>query len=310
MDLVKLQRMVAIYEAGSFRQAARDLGISQPALTWSMHQLEETLNGRLFERGPRGIRPTPLCDRLVRRARLIFREQERILDEVADSAHNQTINLGVHSILLTDAFARCLAEFSELYPTTTLRVMEGYSSQLLHQLQQGEVDFACCALPAEEDHGGALLTEPVGTLNYSVVATSGHPVFDAITRDEPIPAYRWVDFDNAIVGAFPGSKDIVSIMASAGRDVALKSVRTASMEVIRLLVLSGDFIGLIADERVAAELADGTLRRLPGTAVTAAQFGFVSMAENFETTACTALRRILAASAFGPMRDIDATTRQ
>lgn len=307
MDLVKLQRMVAIYEAGSFRQAARDLGISQPALTWSMHQLEETLNGRLFERGPRGIRPTPLCDRLVRRARLIFREQERILDEVADSAHNQTINLGVHSILLTDAFARCLAEFSERYPTTTLRVLEGYSSQLLTRLQQGEVDFACCALPADDDHGGTLVTEPVGTLNYSVVAAAGHPVFDAIAAGGPIPSYRWVEFDTAIVGAFPGSNDIISIMASAGRDVARRSVRTASMEVIRLLVLSGDFIGLIADERVAGELADGTLRRLPGTEVTAAPFGFVSMAENFETSACAALRAILARSAFEPLRNRDAT---
>ncbi|AOR79561.1 LysR family transcriptional regulator [Novosphingobium resinovorum] len=302
MDLVKLQRMVAIYEAGSFRQAARDLGISQPALTWSMHQLEETLNGRLFERGPRGIRPTPLCDRLVRRARLIFREQERILDEVADSTHNQTINMGVHSIFLTDAFARCIAEFSEQYPSTTLRVFEGFSSQLLGRLQQGEVDFACCAIPADDEHGGTLLTEPLGTLNYSVVAAATHPVFDDIAKRRPISQYRWVEFDTAIVGAFPGQSDIVSVMATAGRDVARKSVRTASMDVIRLLVLSGDFIGLIADERVAEELENGTLRRVPGTEVTASQFGFVSMAENFETSACKALREILEKSAFEPMR--------
>lgn len=305
MDLVKLQRMVAIYEAGSFRQAARDLGISQPALTWSMHQLEETLNGRLFERGPRGIRATPLCDRLVRRARLIFREQERILDEVADSARNQTINLGVHSIFLTDTFAQCVARFSEQWPSTTLRVFAGYSSELIGRLQQGEVDFACCAVPDEDEHGGALLTEPLGTLNYSVVAASGHPVFEDIAAGRPIGEYRWAEFDTAIVGAFPGDNDIVSVMATAGRDIARKSVRTASMDVIRLLVTSGDFIGLIADEMVSRELAEGTVKRLPGTGVTASRFGFVSMAENFETSACQALREILAASAFAPMQRAD-----
>lgn len=301
MDLVKLQRMVAIYEAGSFRRAARNLGISQPALTWSMHQLEETLNGRLFERGPRGIKATPLCDRLVRRARLIFREQERILDEVANSTHAQTINLGVHSILLTDVFARCIAEFSERYPNTTLRVYEGYSSQLLDRLQQGDIDFACCAIP-EEDHGGTLRTEAHGMLNYSVVAAANHPIFDAVARGGPLPQSRWAEFDTAIVGAFPGTNDIVSIMASAGRDDAHTSVRTASMEVIRLLVLSGDFVGLIADERVGVELANGTLRRVPGTKVSAAPFGFVSMAENFETIACAELRDMLAQSAFATMR--------
>ncbi|WP_245892217.1 substrate-binding domain-containing protein [Novosphingobium guangzhouense] len=210
--------------------------------------------------------------------------------------------MGVHSIFLTDAFARCLAEFSEQYPSTTLRVFEGYSSQLLGRLQQGEVDFACCAIPSEEEHGGTLLTEPLGTLNYSVVAAANHPVFDDIAKGRPISEYRWVEFDTAIVGAFPGRNDIVSVMATAGRDVARKSVRTASMDVIRLLVLSGDFIGLIADERVAEELASGALKRLPGTEVTASQFGFVSMAENFETSACKALREILEKSAFEPMR--------
>jgi DNA-binding transcriptional LysR family regulator len=294
--------MVAIYEAGSFRQAARDLGISQPALTWSMNQLEEALNARLFERGPRGIRPTPLCDRLVRRARLIFREQERILDEVADSARAQTINLGVHSILLTDALARCIADYSASHPHTTLRVYEGYSSQLLERVRQGEVDFACCAIPAEEDHGGALLTEPHGVLNYSVVASAGHPIFDAMAGGGPLPEYQWVEFDTAIVGAFPGPHDIVSTMASAGHDVARTSVRTASMEVIRLLVLSGEFIGLIADARVGTELDRGTLRRVPGTMVSAAPFGFVTMAEHYEPSACTELRSMLAQSAFVTMR--------
>ncbi|MFD2137738.1 substrate-binding domain-containing protein [Novosphingobium resinovorum] len=187
-------------------------------------------------------------------------------------------------------------------PSTTLRVFEGFSSQLLGRLQQGEVDFACCAIPADEEHGGTLLTEPLGTLNYSVVAAATHPVFDDIAKRRPISQYRWVEFDTAIVGAFPGQSDIVSVMATAGRDVARKSVRTASMDVIRLLVLSGDFIGLIADERVAEELENGTLRRVPGTEVTASQFGFVSMAENFETSACKALREILEKSAFEPMR--------
>jgi DNA-binding transcriptional LysR family regulator len=305
MDLVKLQRMVAIYEAGSFRQAARDLGISQPALTWSMHQLEESLNSRLFERGPRGIRATDLCERLVRRARLIFREQERILDEVEDCAQNQMINLGVHSIFVTGAFARCIAEFSERHPNTTLRVFEGFSSQLLTRLQQGEVDFACCALPEDSEHGGTLLTKPMATLNYSVVAQANHPVFDDIARGNPVSGYPWVDFDSTIVGAFPGDNDIASIMEGAGRSAARKSVRTASMDVIRVLITEANFIGLIADEAVAAELASGALKRIPGTGITASQFGFVSMAETFETSACRALREVLAESAFKPMHASD-----
>lgn len=300
MDLVKLQRMVAIYEAGSFRQAARELNLSQPALTWSIRQLEESLDGVLFERGPRGIRPTELCTRLVRRARLIFREQERILDEVETSARAQTINVGVHSILLTPAFAKCLAEFSLKWPHAKVRVLEGYSAELVKRVQQGEVDFACCVLPCESEHNGTLATEPFGALSYSVMAEANHPVFDDIAAGRPIGQYNWVDYDTAALGAFPGDKDVVSIMASAGRQDGRKSVSSASMDVIRLLIAEGGFIGLIADQMVMKELENGTLRRLPGTGVSTSRFGFVSIADSFETSACRELRELLNQFAFGP----------
>ncbi len=305
MDLQKLERMVAIYEAGSFRKAAKELGMSQPTLTWSIHQLEESLGARLFERGPRGIRATDLCERLVRRARLIFREQERMLDEVEGSGRNQTINLGVHSIFLTSEFARCIAEFSEKWPATTIRIREGFSSDLVERLLRGELDFACCALPDEAEHGGALLVEPRAKLNYSVVAHANHPVFADIAGERAIAEYRWVEFDTAIVGAFPGDNDIGAIMADAGREVAQKCVRTVSMNLIKLLVTKGDFIGLIADEIVADELASGLLERLPGTSITASQFGFVGLKDDFATSAVTALKDILDRSAFEPLRRLN-----
>ncbi|MET0238666.1 MAG: LysR family transcriptional regulator [Sphingobium sp.] len=304
MDLNKLDRVVAIYEAGSFRKAAKLLGITQPALTWSIQNIEESLNARLFDRGPRGILPTPLCESLVTRARLILREQARMMEDVERSARGETISLGVHCILLTDELARCIAEFSRQWPSATLRVREGYSSDLLERLQRGELDFACCAIP--DDHGpdATLVAEPLSVLDYSVVAHADHPVFGDIAQGRPIPEYAWVEFDTAIMGSFPGKEDIVAILSEAGREVARKSVRTASMTLIKLLVMQGDFIGLIADELVVAELASGQLRRIPGTGITASRFGFVSVKDSFATSAASALRAMLARSAFQSLRPV------
>jgi DNA-binding transcriptional LysR family regulator len=304
MDLLKLERMVAIYEAGSFRKAAKDLGMSQPALTWSVRQLEETFNARLFERGPRGIRPTELCDRLVRRARLIFREQERMLGDVGESSRNQTITLGVHSIFLTSEFAQCVAAFSDKWPSATLRVREGFSSDLIERLGRGELDFACCALPDDVDEGGAFIAEPLASLNYSVVARADHPVFDDLSQGRAIGTYRWVEFDAAIVGRFPGGSDIEAVMDKVGRNQGRRSVRTASMALIRRLLLDGDYIGLIADEPVAEDLASGRLARLPGTQIVASRFGFLGLKEDFETQAVTDLKGILRETAFGPLQGL------
>jgi len=293
VDLLKLERMVAIYEAGSFRQAAKELGISQPALTWSIQQLEESLNARLFERGPRGIRPTDLCERLVRRARLIFREQERMMGEVEANGANQTINLGVHSILLTAEFAHCVARFSEKWPAVTLRVREGFSSDLIERLLRGEMDFIACALPEGAEEQGAMLLEPLTELGYSVVARADHPVFADIAQGRPLGEYNWVDFDTAVLGTFPGNADIVSVLERAGHSASRQSVRTASMALIRLLTMEGGYIGLIADEAVSGELASGLLRRLPDTQVNASRFGFIGLKEDFETSAVRELKAIL-----------------
>ncbi|HEX7872888.1 MAG TPA: LysR family transcriptional regulator [Sphingobium sp.] len=306
VDLNKLDRVVAIYEAGSFRKAAKLLGLTQPALTWSIQNLEDSLNARLFDRGPRGIRPTALCESLVKRARLILREQARMMDDVQRSARNETISVGVHSILMTPEFARCIAEFSERWPSATLRVREGYSSDLLERLQKGELDFACCAVPDDTDYGASLKAEPLTVLNYSVVADAGHPVFGDLAEGRPIAEYRWVEFDTAVMGNFPGKNDIVAVLSEAGHEVARECVRTASMTLIKLLVLEGDFIGLIADELVAQELESGQLRRIPGTGITASQFGFVSVKDSFATSAANALQEILARSAFEPLRRAEA----
>jgi DNA-binding transcriptional LysR family regulator len=293
LDLAKLQRMVAIYDAGSFRKAAKDLGMSQPTLTWSVHQLEESLNVRLFERGPRGIRPTAICDRMVRRARLMLREQDRMLADASTTARNQTIELGVHSIFLTQAFARCIAAFAQSWPTVTLRIREGYSSDLVERLLRGELDFACCALPDDAEHGGALRAEPLAVLRYSIVAGADHPIFADIAAGRPAADYAWVEFDTAIVGAFPGNTDMDRLQRNAGRDTGRRSVRTASMSLIKRLVCDGDFIGLIADHSVADELAAGRLKRLPGTTVTASRFGFLQLEEDFETDIVRALKTLL-----------------
>jgi DNA-binding transcriptional LysR family regulator len=297
--------MVAIYDAGSFRKAATALGMSQPTLTWSVRQLEESLGVRLFERGPRGIRPTAICDRMVRRARLMLREQDRMLADVSATALNQTIELGVHSIFLTPAFAACIAAFARSWPTATLRIREGFSSDLIERLLRGELDFACCALPDDTDHGGALRSEPLAMLNYSIVAAADHPIFADIAAERPAADYAWVEFDTAIVGAFPGTTDMDRLQGQAGRDTGRRSVRTASMSLIKRLVCDGDFIGLIADQSVADELATGQLRRLPGTTVTASRFGFLQLKEDFETDVVRALKTLLQDHGFSSFAALD-----
>src|ERR1700729_1609134 len=82
MKLNQFRDVVAIAERGSLRAAARHLGLAQPALTRSVHDLERELGAPLFERRARGMRLTPMGEAFVRRANAILSEVRRARDEV------------------------------------------------------------------------------------------------------------------------------------------------------------------------------------------------------------------------------------
>jgi len=62
----------AIAEAGSVTKAAATLGLAQPALTTQLQRIERAVGGPLFVRERRGIRPTPLGDLVLARARVLI----------------------------------------------------------------------------------------------------------------------------------------------------------------------------------------------------------------------------------------------
>jgi DNA-binding transcriptional LysR family regulator len=76
MDPKKLLYFASIIENGSFKKAAKQLSISQPALSTSMDRLEHSLGYQLLERSPTGVTPTPLGELLYAHARLIREELE------------------------------------------------------------------------------------------------------------------------------------------------------------------------------------------------------------------------------------------
>ena len=71
MDPRKLLYLASVIEHGSFKRAAKHLLISQPALSASMDRLEESVGGKLLERGPAGVTPTALGELVYSHARLI-----------------------------------------------------------------------------------------------------------------------------------------------------------------------------------------------------------------------------------------------
>lgn len=87
IDLVELRGFCLAVELGSLGRAAAAMGISQPALSKRMRELELFAASALLERSPRGVLPTPAGDRLYREARSLLshaEEVEQLLDGLRD----------------------------------------------------------------------------------------------------------------------------------------------------------------------------------------------------------------------------------
>lgn len=301
MNIVKLERMIGVYEAGSFRKAARTFGMSQPALTWSIRQLEESLGLSLFDRGPSGIRPTEACETLIVRARLIVNEHNRLLAEVERTNRSQVIVVGVHPVLLNSQFAHAVAAFREREPSVTLRVVEAYSADLIALLRRGELDLAFSAAPTGDDEADEIAFEPLLRQYYSVFGRADHAIFDEIAHERPIGKHAWAQADapNVAAGKAAGaarhdnSNQVLDLLARFGMTEDMVAVRSASMHLIRRMVLDGGLLGMVPDSQFDTELRDGSVRQVPGSVIEGPPLGLLWIEGGYETVARRRLKSVL-----------------
>ncbi|MFI7128723.1 LysR family transcriptional regulator [Nonomuraea sp. NPDC050153] len=153
LNLEGLRYARAVAETKSFSAAARAYGVTQPALSNGIAKLEERLDGKLFDRSPRGVTPTAFGARLLP---LIERALEA-LDAVAAEARRltepgeQKIRMGVSPLIGSHLVGRAFNMVCELPVPRDLVLREANMQDLRESLLAGELDIilipAVAAMP-------------------------------------------------------------------------------------------------------------------------------------------------------------------
>jgi DNA-binding transcriptional LysR family regulator len=132
---------LAVYRAESISGAAKELNLSQPAVTKQIQQLESQLARALFTRLPRSIVPTPAADELARRIAEHIDALETTLKitKLGASEIAGTVYLGGPSEFLG---SKLLPALSNLHQHgIQLRVLLGQPESLLEDLRAGALDL-------------------------------------------------------------------------------------------------------------------------------------------------------------------------
>ena len=192
MTLQQLRAFLAVAESGSFRQAARGLGVSQAGLTGSLQALEAALGLRLLERSTRGARLSAAGRQLLPRARLIAQETQRIRDEALQSrgAAGATLQVGLGPTPTAVLLQRVVPDFHARFPAVRLKLLSGFYEHLQPALQQGLIELAVTALP-DEGVGPGLAARPLFRSELVAIGRTGHPAASARSLRE-LSECEWV----------------------------------------------------------------------------------------------------------------------
>jgi DNA-binding transcriptional LysR family regulator len=142
MKLQQLRYFVTLAEEMHFGRAAKRLCITQPPLSLSIVQLEESLGVRLFERDSKRVAITVAGQALLERAREIVHQADRTLDfakAIVDGRVGR-LELGFTATLLYRGLPDIIHGFTASYPEIELSMREGNSQRQTELVRSGHLD--------------------------------------------------------------------------------------------------------------------------------------------------------------------------
>ena len=176
IKLHQLRAFVEVARQGSIRAASRLSGISQPALSKSIQELEQALGARLFIRRQQGVVLTDIGDNFFRHASLVLEELRTAQEDIQQrlGLAGGRVNIGVGSSVARTLMPQVIDQFHREYPQVRVRIVEGQLVSMIHELRQGELDFTINTYD-QRHFDRELSYEQLTEREYKVVVRKGHP---------------------------------------------------------------------------------------------------------------------------------------
>ena len=178
MNISQLRAFVTVVEAGSFSEAARRMGLSQPAVTMQIQGLETDLGVTLMERRYRKVELTESGRTLLPHARKVLADLERAREEIQRLSDTVSGHLVIASSTTPGQYVlpRLLGGYLRAYPevTASLEVMD--TAMVVASVESGQAQIGMTGAMMPATH---VTYEAMGTDRLVMVAPSDSPLADA-----------------------------------------------------------------------------------------------------------------------------------
>jgi DNA-binding transcriptional LysR family regulator len=260
LDSRQLHAFAALARRGSFTLAAKDLFLTQSAVSHAIKALEDDVGCRLLDRVGRRVLLTQAGEQFLRHTEKILREMEAAragLDDLTKWGHGR-LRVGASTTACQHILPTVLREFRQSYPKCVIRIEPGDHGQQLDLLRGGQIDLA-------------LVLEPPA---QSMTEFTFVPLFQDELRFVVAPLHPWARAGRApresieaeTLVLYNKSSQTFRLVSEYFREekITLSNfIELGSMEAIKELVKIGIGAGILAAWIARTELESGSLVSLP-----------------------------------------------
>lgn len=175
MDLTLLRSFLAVAETGAITDAAERIGITQPALSRRIQQLEEDLGAELLVRGRKGALLTEIGRLVQSEAQGIVARYDQLRETVASQRRLEggTVRIGGGATAVSFILPEAIAAFRAAHPQVRFHLREAGSREIAGDVAAGHLELGVVTLPVRDRE---LAVRPVGTDRIVLVGRPDHPL--------------------------------------------------------------------------------------------------------------------------------------
>jgi DNA-binding transcriptional LysR family regulator len=282
VELTTLRYFRAIARHGHLTRAARELGVTQPALSAMLRKLEKELGTELLHRTGRGVELTEAGGEFLTHAELAIREADAGVRAVREllGLERGTVRVGGGATAITYLLPPVIAMVRARHPGLRFSIREAGSTQVALAVSAGELDLGIVTLPVSLESSDSILSLPLVEDELRLITPRGH----GLARGGG--GFRWKDLAGVgVVGFEAGSavREVIDSAASRAGVVLNYVMELRSIESIKGMVSTGIGVGFVSrfalgggeglacrDGKLARQLAIVRRRdRVPGAGASA-----------------------------------------
>lgn len=244
-----MRAFAAVTQSGSFTSAARQLNLTQSAVSMLVQQLEQELHLQLFDRSRTAITLTEAGKNLLPMAQRILEEVRQVVEGASEirALRRGFLRVSTSQMLACTWVSSVLTEFGQQHPGISLRLTDAVADDVIDTVRHGAVELG---IGPERATGDDVTRSFLMNVPIRLVCPKGHPAYDrAAVSWEDLRDERWISYSHEF------GRHVERVLHTYGHDFSLEAASDVGF-LTTALALAGHGMGLLLAPEYARSFSD------------------------------------------------------